>query len=51
MSEHFHIVPRREDDGLHLPWTDQASVAPPGECPEEDAGCCTACKSIVGAVA
>ena len=20
---HVHVVPRREDDGLHLPWTDQ----------------------------
>lgn len=21
---HWHVVPRREDDGLHLPWTGQA---------------------------
>lgn len=23
---HVHIVPRREDDGLHLPWTGQHEV-------------------------
>lgn len=23
---HVHLVPRRPDDGLHLPWTDQADI-------------------------
>ena len=23
---HFHVVPRRKDDGLHLPWTNQVKV-------------------------
>lgn len=23
---HFHIVPRRKNDGLHLPWTNQVKV-------------------------
>jgi len=24
MHQHWHVVPRREGDGLHLPWTGQA---------------------------
>lgn len=26
--DHVHIVPRREDDGLRLPWTDDSRLLP-----------------------